>query len=146
MSEKQLDRSENERVVFMSAVAEAVSLLRTIAAPRAADDSVKALIVRAARRVGFGFERAKSLWYGEARWVDAEEMDTLRAVAAARAARQEAEAIHDRQRLVERIAVIEARLAQIDPDFHGEDVAALRVFRGAGGRPASGLGGPLADD
>ena len=114
--------------------------------PGAADDSVKALIVRAARRVGFGFERAKSLWYGEARWVDAEEMDTLRAVAAARAARQEAEAIHDRQRLVERIAVIEARLAQIDPDFHGEAVAALRVLRGAGGRPASGLGGPLADD
>ena len=66
--------------------------------------------------------------------------------ATACAARQEAEAIHDRQRLVERIAVIEARLAQIDPDFHGEDVAALRVFGGAGGRPASGLGGPLADD
>lgn len=107
---------------------------------------MKALIVRAARRVGFGFERAKSLWYGEARRVDAEEMDTLRAVAAARAARQEAEAIHDRQRLVELIAVIEARLAQIDPDFHGEAVAALRVFRGAGGRQASGQGGPLADD
>ena len=146
MSEFPLKSSENERVVFMSAVAEAASLLRTIAEPRTADDSVNALIVRAARRVGFGFERAKSLWYGEARRVDAEEMDTLRAVAAARAARQEAEAIHDRQRLVERIAVIEARLAQIDPDFHGEDVAALRVFRGAGGRPASGLGGPLADD
>lgn len=146
MSEKQLDRSENERVVFMSAVAEAASLLRTIAEPRAADDSVKALIVRAARRVGFGFERAKSLWYGEARRVDAEEMDTLRAVAAARAARQEAEAIHDRQRLVERIAVIEARLAQIDPDFHGETVAALRVLRGDGGGQVGDVGRPLAED
>lgn len=65
---------------------------------------------------------------------------------ASSAARQEAEAIHDRQRLVERIAVIEARLAQIDPDFHGEAVAALRVLRGAGGRPGGALGSPVAED
>lgn len=66
--------------------------------------------------------------------------------ATACAARQEAEAIHDRQRLVERIAVIEARLAQIDPDFHGEAVSALRVLRGAGGRPGGALGSPVAED
>lgn len=129
-SEKPVRISENERVVFMNPSAEASHLIRYAAEPRPVGDSVKAAITRAARRVGLGYERAKSLWYAEARRVDASEMDRLRAVAAERAAKQEEAAVHAHRQLVERISAIEARLAAIDPGFYGDAVAALRVARG----------------
>lgn len=142
-SEKPVRISENERVVFMNPSAEASHLIRYAAEPRPVGDSVKAAITRAARRVGLGYERAKSLWYSEARRVDASEMDRLRAVAAERAAKQEEAAVHAHRQLVERISAIEARLAAIDPDFYGDAVAALRVARGDRSGAAGAADRPL---
>jgi hypothetical protein len=42
---------------------------------------VKAAILRAARRPGLSFNRTKDIWYGDARRIDAGEMDRLRQVA-----------------------------------------------------------------
>lgn len=58
--------------------AEAARLVREWAGPRQLGDSAKALIVRAARRLGFSYSRTKALYYREARVISAVEMDTLR--------------------------------------------------------------------
>ena len=62
----------------MSSIAEASDLIRRAAEPRPVGDSVKAAISRAARKLGLTFSRAKSIWYGEAHRIDANEMDALR--------------------------------------------------------------------
>lgn len=72
MSEIPSERSE------MSPSAEASELLRRLAEPAPAGVHIEALIRRVSRRVGIGFSRAKSIWYGEARRIDSEEMDRLR--------------------------------------------------------------------
>lgn len=61
-----------------SAIAEALTLVRCCAEPRPAGESVKAAIRRASRRLDFPFTRTKDLWYGDARRIDAREMDRLR--------------------------------------------------------------------
>ena len=42
---------------------------------------VKAAILRSSRRLGLPFNRTKDIWYGDARRIDAAEMDRLRSVA-----------------------------------------------------------------
>jgi hypothetical protein len=64
-----------------SLIEEAQSLVRRCAEPRPAGDLVKAAILRVSRRLGLPFNRAKDIWYGDARRIDAEEMDLLRAAA-----------------------------------------------------------------
>jgi hypothetical protein len=66
----------------MSSVDEASTLLRRVAGPRDAGDSVKVLIWRAARRLHWGPSRTKDVWYRNARRIDADEMDRLRNEAA----------------------------------------------------------------
>lgn len=109
MSEVQSERSE------MSSVSEASSLVRRVAEPRDVGDSVKAAIVRAARRLGFPFSRTKDLWYGDARRIDAAEMDRLRDLAAKR----EAALLRDK--------ILAARnlLAAGDAEFHRPQIDAL---------------------
>lgn len=109
MSEVPSERSE------MSSVNEASVLVRCVAEPREVGDSVKAAIVRAARRLGFSFSRTKDLWYADARRIDAAEMDKLRDVAAKR----EANAL--------RAQLLAARnaLAATDEEFHRPQINAL---------------------
>ncbi len=64
-----------------SSIDEAKSLVRRCAAPRPAGDQVKTAILRASRRLQFPASRTKDLWYGNARRIDAREMDRLRQVA-----------------------------------------------------------------
>lgn len=59
-------------------VAEAQSLVRRCAEPREAGEGVKAAIRRASRRLAFPYTRTKDIWYGDARRIDACEMDRLR--------------------------------------------------------------------
>lgn len=66
----------------MSAISEAQILVRRCAEPRPPGDKVKAAILRASRRLRFPNSRTKDLWYGDARRIDAREMDRLRLVAA----------------------------------------------------------------
>lgn len=110
MSEKRSENLETGKSV-MGSVSEAAILIRHVAEPRPVGDSVKAAISRAARKLGWPFGRAKTVWYQEARRIDAHEMDALR---------QQARTY----------AQIAARLSHIDPDFHCDDIAALEYAVG----------------
>lgn len=109
MSESKFENSK------MSSVSEASSLVRQVAGPRDAGESVKAVILRASRCLGFGYSRTKDIWYENARRIDAREMDALRA----RAARV------DRDRAVQTVVGLRSRLAATDPHRNGEVIAAL---------------------
>src|ERR1700688_4362232 len=61
-----------------SSIDEAQALVRRCAEPRPAGDSVKAAIRRASQRLEIPFSRTRDIWYGDARRIDAEEMDRLR--------------------------------------------------------------------
>lgn len=109
MSDKQSEKFE------MSSVAEASTLLRRVAGPRGSGDNIKRLIERAARRVGFGYSRARDIWYQDARRIDSEEMDRLRD----KAARFEAQETRDS------LVAMRNRLAATDPEFHRQTIDAL---------------------
>lgn len=63
--------------------------------------------------------RARAIWNGEARRMDAWEMDALR-----RAAWKEAH--RERQRTLDKIAALESLLMASDPDFHVGSIEALQ--------------------
>lgn len=123
-------KCENASESKMSALCEAQTLVRRLAEPCTAGDSVKAQIGRAARRTGIGFNRIRSLWYGDERAsVSAVEMDVLRRAVGARQNKVAA----GRDELLARVEALEARLSAIDPDFYRPHVDTLR-------RAVSGMG------
>lgn len=61
-----------------SSLDEARALIRQCAEPCKAGELVKEAIFRAARRLGMTPSRARDIWYGNARRIDANEMDRLR--------------------------------------------------------------------
>ena len=64
-----------------SAIDEARTLVQRCAEPRPAGDLVKVAIFRASQRLNIPASRVKDIWYGDARRIDAEEMDQLRRAA-----------------------------------------------------------------
>jgi hypothetical protein len=62
-------------------VEEARILVKRCADPCSAGETYKGAIRRAAQRLRFSFIRTRAVWYGEARRIDASEMDRLRQVA-----------------------------------------------------------------
>ncbi|GJD51106.1 hypothetical protein OPKNFCMD_3857 [Methylobacterium crusticola] len=91
ISEKPSERSEHPpETRRMTTLEEAAFLIKDVAEPRPAGDSVKAAIDRAARRVSaflqepMRYGRAEDIWRREARRISAEEMDALRAAHAQR--------------------------------------------------------------
>jgi hypothetical protein len=63
---------------YASSIDEAQTLVRRCAEPRPAGDQVKAAVRRASQRLGIPFSRVRDIWYGDARRIDADEMDKLR--------------------------------------------------------------------
>ena len=63
---------------YASSIDEAQTLVRRCAEPRPAADQTKAAIRRASQRLEIPFSRTRNIWYGDARRIDAEEMDRLR--------------------------------------------------------------------
>jgi lipopolysaccharide/colanic/teichoic acid biosynthesis glycosyltransferase len=63
---------------YASSIDEAQILVRRCAEPRPAGDQVKAAVRRASQRLGIPFSRVRDIWYGDARRIDADEMDMLR--------------------------------------------------------------------
>jgi hypothetical protein len=63
---------------YASSIDEAQILVRRCAEPRPAGDQVKAAVRRASQRLGIPFSRVRDIWYGDARRIDADEMDKLR--------------------------------------------------------------------
>src|SRR6202042_2432303 len=66
---------------YGSSIDEAKILVRRCAEPRPAADQTKAAIRRASQRLDLPFSRVRDIWYGDARRIDAHEMDRLRQVA-----------------------------------------------------------------
>jgi hypothetical protein len=107
----------------MSSVAEASALLRSFVGDAPAGTKVKSLITSAAKAAGWPVTRAKDVWYGDARRIEAHEMDRLRAVAAKL----------EIERTINRLLALREGLAKTDPDFHRETIDALeRALRGMG--------------
>lgn len=121
------DKPTENTVLLMTAVCEASDLMRQLAEPCPAGDSVKAAINRAAHRVSKFLPwqmkpgRAEDIWRKEARAIRAEEMDALRA-----AAKREKALVDETSVLEARLARVEAALLSIDADFHSDAVDALR--------------------
>lgn len=76
---------------------EASALVATAAGPREWSDNRKSWLARAARRLGFTYSRTRSIYYGEARIIRAEEWIRLNEEADSlkRSAQQRQEALHD---------------------------------------------------
>lgn len=140
-TENSVHRSNSAEIISMTAVAEAGRLLREVAEPVPAGDSVKAAIGRAANRVGkyiaphfrsrWHAGRAEDIWRGEARGVWAEEMDAIRRAADAKAAE---EARSELAELDARLARLEALVVQ-DENFMRPHVDALRASARRPDRP-----------
>lgn len=65
----------------MTAQAEARNLVELIAGPMRLGENVKAALTRVSRATGLGDRRVRGIWNGEARRIEAQEMDRLRQVA-----------------------------------------------------------------
>lgn len=116
---KMFDNASESRV---SALQEASTLVRRIAEPVPAGDSVKAALKRVLRRLpntpNWTHSRVRSLWYGDRRCkVSGDELNELRRVARKTVGSDE---------LGKRIARLEAWAARTDPEFFGPSVDALR--------------------
>jgi hypothetical protein len=66
---------------YTASIDEAQTIVRRCAEPRLPGGSIKAAIRSASRRLGFSFTRTRDIWYGDARRIDAAEMDRLRQAA-----------------------------------------------------------------
>lgn len=76
---------------------EARDLVSVVAGPREWGDNRKGWLARAARRLGFSYTRTRSIFYGEARVIRAEEWIRLNEEAEQlkKSARERQEALHD---------------------------------------------------
>jgi hypothetical protein len=117
-SEKHSENSENA-----SEISEAMRLVKLAAEPRQVGDSIKSAIGRAAKRLGFDYGRAEDIWYGEARRIDAHEMDELRAVEQERDSAAERT---EQRRHLRQLAALRTKLEFDDPDFHAADIEAIK--------------------
>lgn len=146
MSEFATENSEKRpeaTVSFMTATIEASFLLRQLAEPRRADDTVKAMIRRVSRLIGLPQSRTEDLWRQEARLVRAEEMDAIRTAARVRQEEEAArEEFRDFSKFVARLEALEARLSvgSSDPDFHRDQADAMVQARGPSDRSLAGGG------
>jgi hypothetical protein len=119
-SNKNLDRPAKRPMERrMSDVALAQNLMRG-AFPPERHGNAKAAIWAAYRALKLSTERrARAIWNGEARMIRAHEMDALRNAELEQARRERTE-------LRARLDALDARLTQIDEDFYGPTLQALR--------------------
>jgi len=111
----------------MSALAESQSLIRRVAEPCPAGDSVKAAIGRAARRLRWSYTRARAFWYADDRIkVSADEINQLRTAAKQQAAGTVNHEVLARLEAVENmLRALASRLPQ-DQDFYGAQADQIR--------------------
>lgn len=104
--------------------------LHELAKPREHGEKVQTAITRVARLCSFEYWRTFDLWYVKARRIEEHERA---AVAAALAKKQREAARNEFSELKTRLAILESRLNQIDPDFHCEAISQAREqMRGLG--------------
>ena len=130
--EASLDNDKSSLGCGMSALVEASSLVRRVAEPCPAGDSVKAAIGRAARKLRWNYTRVRAFWYADDRvTVTGDELNQLRAAAKQTGARDEVLA---RLESVEQmLRALEARMPQ-DADFYSAHADTLRSVANRIGR------------
>src|ERR1700692_3819684 len=73
-----ISATKSPKSSYASSIDEARTLVRQCAEPRPAGDLVKVAMFRASQRLSIPFSRVRDIWYGDARRIDADEMDQLR--------------------------------------------------------------------
>mgnify|MGYP001563293942 CR=1 FL=1 len=97
--------------------------LRALAEPRRHGEKISIALDRVSRLCGFEYWRTYDLWYRKTRRVEEAERTAVKAALEKKnmeAARNE---FHE---LKTRLAILESRLNQIDPDFHSQTIDAAR--------------------
>jgi len=113
----------------MSALQECSEMMREIASPYSAGDSVKAALRRVYQALpGWSFSRVRDVWY-ETRSVRISGDELRQVEKAARRAASEKAARNELQQINARLARIEALLAVGDEDFHRPSLDALGALR-----------------
>lgn len=107
MSDDRSEISDNSSELIRREMRDA--LRAAAAAGMTPGESVKAAIRRAAQRLGLAYGRARSLWYGEARRIDAHEADLVRS-------RVRAFALEEIRQLKERLARLDREVAHATSD------------------------------
>lgn len=125
--------SANSVETKLNARVEAQSLIRVLAEPCPAGDSVKAAMLRAWRKLpNWTFNRVIDVWKADPRIaIKADEMDQLRRIAKRR---EEKAASNELAELRSRLTRLEHLLVSSDEDFHRETINQIRS-------QAGGLGG-----
>lgn len=127
------DSGESRKGQRMNASVEAAELIRALAEPRPVGDTVKLALQRAARASGLSPTRAKAIWYREARRIDAEEIDALRA------------ANEHRRKVLARLVVVRDAASASASLLDGESVARfVDMLRRMGAGDSAGASGGRA--
>lgn len=134
MSEKASENSETRSPV-VSALEEASGIVRYLAEPCPAGDSVRAAILRSARRLrGWSASRVKAVWYADGRTrVSGDELNDLRRIAQIN---QEAKARVEYADVAEQLAALAAKLDALLAD-------GLRAAPASAGHEVGDRGGAL---
>jgi hypothetical protein len=136
MSEKSNKASE---ISFVSTLAEASFLLRRVAEPRPAGDSVKAALSRAWRRLpGWSFNRIRDVWHGDQRIrISADELAQLRRAERERRDGDARTAIREARELIARLERLQNTVRLQHPNLDSQELSeVLGTARG----PNSTLG------
>ncbi len=142
MSEKASENSENRSRV-VSALEEASQLVRYLAEPRPAGDSVRAAIQRSARRLrGWSASRVKDVWYADSRIsISGDELNELRRLRqAADQQGQEAKARDEYRGVIKLLTRISEQLEALAPDAARTLSDLVREAAGAAGVDADAVG------
>ncbi len=115
-----------QREKAMNASTESYRLLREIAGMPVTPvgDAIQRVVSRLAPHVHMSVSRAKSVWYGEARLIRAEEIDALRLAAAEQRRKLEAGRAQVRH-IAELYRAAAERLRALDPAFHSFEITRL---------------------
>lgn len=131
MHEIDWERDENTPNSYGTSVAKASDLLHELSQPRPTGDPVKAAIQRAVSRINremsrpesFGYWRGYDLWYRKARRVESFEKTAI--ILAIKTKRRD-DARREFRELHSRMLRLEAMLSESDPEFHRDDIQAIR--------------------
>lgn len=132
MSEK--SNKVSESMSSATTLQEASELLRKIAGPRQADESLKAVLRRVGRKLEkWSHSRIRAVWYEDKRTVvRADEVEQLRALANVdrRDRRKEDDELQELRATVARLAKYEALLERIDAQFFGPEISSASDHAG----------------
>jgi hypothetical protein len=102
---------------------DAAKALRELSQPQMRGEKITVIIERTARLAGLSYSRCYEIYYGRARRIEPSEIDRI---TDALNQKNQRDARHEFQELWLRVARLESLFAQNDPEFHRDDLAALR--------------------